>query len=420
MRGVVVAGRGRRGPEPLAGQREWFAELIAAGVSNSEACRTVGVNRKTGTRWRYGRSIPAAGGGLLHYPPVLRPRDVVISVRYLSGQERVVIADLHRAGVSRRAIAAELGRSPSTVSRELARNIDPGRRYGAGVAQARAVVRRGRPRARRVERDLVLRGFVQQCLDVRWSPEQVSHALSVEFADQPTRQLCTESLYQALYSRNPLVQRTFRSRRWRSRRRPHRHPDARRRSRLATPMVMIEDRPESVADRVEVGNWEGDLIMGPGNRSAIGTLVERSTRAVVLVHLPHGRTASAVRDALVEVFTAMPAGVRRSLTWDQGTELSAHADLTRILSLPVFFCHPHSPWQRGSNENMNGLLRDYFPKGTDLAAHPAQRLSEVAAELNNRPRKTLNWATPAALLAPHLDAQAAPLPSALKSIVVRR
>ncbi len=288
MRGVVVAGRDRPRPEPLAGRREWFAAPVAAGVSNSEACRTVGVNRKTGTRWRYGRSIPTAGGGLVHYPSVLRPRDVVISARYLSEQERVVIADLDRAGVSRRAIATEFGRSPSTVSRELARNTDPVRRYGAGVAQARAVVRRGRPRARRVEREVVLRGFVQQCLDVRWSPEQVSHALTVEFADQPARQLCTESLYQALCSRNPCVQRTFRSRRWRSLRRTHRHPDARRHARHATPMVMIEDRPASVADRVEVGNWEGDLIMGPGNQSAIGTLVERSTRAAVLVHLPTG------------------------------------------------------------------------------------------------------------------------------------
>ena len=269
MRGVVVAGRGRPGPEPLADQREWFAALVAAGVSNSEACRTVGVNRKTGTRWRYGRSIPTAGGGVLHYPPVLLPRDVVISSRYLSEAERVVIADLHRAGVSARVIAAELGRSPSTVSRELTRNTDPGRRYGAGVAQARAVLRRGRPRARRVAQDEVLRSFVQQCLDVRWSPEQVSHALGVEFVDQPARQLCTESLYQALYSRNPHVQRTLRSRRWRSRRRPHRHPDARRPARHATPLVMIEDRPASVADRVQVGNWEGDLIMGPvtGRRS---------------------------------------------------------------------------------------------------------------------------------------------------------
>ena len=246
-------------------------------------------------------------------------------------------------------------------------------------------------------------------MDVRWSPEQISHALSVQFPEQPHRQLVTESLYQALYASTPVVQRTFRIRRWRRRRWPRRCPDARSSGRLATPMVMIDQRPAAADDRVEVGHWEGDLIMGLGNRSAIGTLVERSRRSVILVHLPQGRTAVAVRDALTQVFTGLPPGLRRSLTWDQGKELSAHADLTRTLAMPVFFCHPHSPWQRGSNENMNGLLRDYFPKGTDLALHPAERLAQVARELNNRPRKTLGWDSPAALIAPHLTR---PAPSA--------
>lgn len=174
---------------------------------------------------------------------------------------------------------------------------------------------------------------------------------------------------------------------------------------LATPTVMIDQRPASADDRVEVGHWEGDLITGLGNESAIGTLVEHSTRSQILVHLPHGRTAAAVRDALTKVFTDLPVGLGRSLTWDQGKELSAHADLTRP-PLPVYFCQPDSPWQRASNENMNGLLRDYFPKGTDLAVHTAERLTEVAAELNNRPCKTLRWTSPATLIAAHLGPSA--------------
>jgi len=185
-------------------------------------------------------------------------------------------------------------------------------------------------------------------------------------------------------------------------------------------MVMIDQRPAAADDRVEVGHWEGDLIMGLGNGSAIGTLVERSTRTLILVHLPHGRTAAAVRDALTKVFTDLPVGLRRSLTWDQGKELSAHADLTRTVALPVYFCQPHSPWQRGSNENMNGLIRDYFPKGTDLAVHTAERLTEVAAELNNRPRKTLRWTSPATLIAAHLGPFHTEVPSHLHDVVLQR
>ncbi|MDQ3455589.1 MAG: IS30 family transposase [Actinomycetota bacterium] len=415
-----MAGRGRPGSQPLVEQRELFVSLISAGMSNSAACRTVGINRRTGTRWRYGRSIPSVGGGLLHYPPVLHSHSTTVSSRYLSDDERAVIADLHNAGLSSRAIAEQVRRSPSTISRELTRNAAPNGRYGVAAAQRLASGRRRRPRARRVEVDPVLRAFVQQCMDVRWSPEQISHALSAEFPDQPSRQLVPESLYQALYASNPVLRRTFRTRRWRRRRRPRRSPDARSSSRLATPMVMIDQRPPAANDRVEVGHWEGDLIMGVGNRSAIGTLVERSTRTLILVHLPHGRTSAAVRDALIGVFTDLPAGLRRSLTWDQGKELSAHADLTRTLTMPVFFCQPHSPWQRGSNENMNGLIRDYFPKGTDLAVHTAGRLAEVAVELNNRPRKTLRWATPAALIAPKLATSQSPVGSRLNNVVMQR
>jgi len=180
-----MAGRGLPGVERLAEERELFVSLIASGVSNSAACRTVGVNRRTGTRWRYGRSIPSAGGGLLHYPPVIMSRTAVVSPRYLSEDERIVIADLHGDGLTSRAIAEQVRRSPSTVSRELARNTGPDGRYRPSQAQRLAAKRRRRPRARRLEADPVLRGFVQECMDVRWSPEQISHALEVEFPDQP-------------------------------------------------------------------------------------------------------------------------------------------------------------------------------------------------------------------------------------------
>jgi len=380
--------------------RRAFERLIAQGVSNSEACRVAGTNRRTGTRWRYGRDIPATGGQTLHYPPVITTnRTTSISARYLSEDERIAISDLRRTGSTVRAIAAELSRSPSTISRELRRNADPVGRYRPSDAHRSAAQRRSRHRVRRVDQDEALRVRVQQLLALRWSPEQVSRALSVEYTDNPARQLVTESIYQALYDPSSGVARDrtcmpLRTRR--RRRRPHQRPDARRRGHLVS-MTMIDDRPQAVADRVEVGHWEGDCIVGTGNRSAIGTLVERTTRQLVLVHLGHDRSAVALRDALIRVFGAMPGPMRRSLTWDQGKEMAGHLDLTRKTGMTVYFCHAHSPWQRGSNENMNGLLRDYFPKHTDLRGHTADRLAAVAAEINARPRRTLGWARPADL-----------------------
>jgi IS30 family transposase len=386
----------------LREQRERFAELIAQGVDNSEACRRVGVNRRTGTRWRFGRTIPSSSGLLLHYPAVITTRLPVISARYLSEEERVVLADLARTGATVTAIAAQMGRSTSTISRELRRNASASGAYGAHEAHRLAAERRRRPRPRRVALDVELQQFVQHRLDRGWSPEQIGRVLPEAFPDEPSRQLVHESIYQALYSRDPVLVRKLRARR---RRRPRRRPDARRVGGLATPMVMIDERADSVQDRVEPGHWEGDLIMGVGNRSAIGTLVERTTRNVILVHLGQVRTAVAVRDALISVFSALPPGLRRSLTWDQGKEMSAHADLTRAVEMPVYFCHRSSPWERGSNENMNGLLRDYFPKGTDLRMHTAEHLATVAAEMNERPRRVLGWSNPAAELATYLRFQ---------------
>ena len=390
---------GRPGVAPQTAKREWFARLIAQGVPSAEACRVVGVNSRTGKRWRHGRTIVSRSGARLHYPPVISARKSEVSSRYVSEEERVLIADLHRHGLSMRAIAVEIDRSPSTVSRELRRNRDPeSEGYRPYAAQRLAVARRARPGRGKLVHDPVLRTFVTEGLDKRWSPEQISHELRGEFPDQPVRHLVHETIYQAIYRTElgglrrdlPTVLRTGRRRR-----KPHRRADARRAGSIVD-MTMIDQRSAEAAERATSGHWEGDLITGAANRSAIGTLVDRATRFTILVHLPGGRhTAEALRDALVAAMGQLPAGLRRSLTWDQGSEMARHAEIAQILGMPVFFCEPHSPWQRPTNENTNGLLRQYFPKGSDLRAQSPERLAAVAAELNERPRKTLGWDTPA-------------------------
>ena len=400
---------GRPGVAPQTEKREWFARLIAQGISSAEACRIVGVNPRTGRRWRLGRTITSGSGRRLHYPPVTSAPKPEISPRYLSEDERVTIADLRRRGSAVRVIATELGRSPATVSRELRRNLEPGSaQYRPFTAQRLAAGRRARPGRGKLVRDPVLRQFVQQRLTKRWSPEQVSAALRLQFPDEPERQVVHETIYQAIY--RPELGGLCRDlpkvllRTGRRRRKPHRHPDARRPGRLVD-MTMIDQRPAEVEDRIEVGHWEGDLITGAANRSAIGTLVERVSRFTILLHLPSGRhTAEDVRDALVAAMGPLPAHLRRSLTWDQGSELALHAEIAQTLGMPVFFCQPHSPWQRPSNENTNGLLRQYFPKGTNLSVHRPDQLAAAAAELNERPRKILGWDTPAMRLSTALQA----------------
>jgi IS30 family transposase len=240
-------------------------------------------------------------------------------------------------------------------------------------------------------------------LAARWSPEQVSHALRGEFPGEPGRHLVHETIYQAIYRPElggglcrdlPRALRTGRRHR-----KAHRRADARRTG-VLTAMINISERPAEAAGRSVAGHSEGDLITGAGNRSAIGTLVDRASRFTILLHVPGPRhTAEAVADSLVAALEQLPAQLRRSLTWDQGKEMALHAGITQALAMPVFFCDPHAPWQRPTNENTNGLLRQYFPKGTDLRVHDPERLAAVAAELSDRPRKTLGWDTPAARLA---------------------
>jgi len=321
----------------------------------------------------------------------------VIHPRYLSLIEREQIRDHRRSGMSIRRIAADMGRSPSTISRELRRNTVSERGYMPHTAHRLSVERRGRPRTPKLLSNDELYSYVREKLKQRWSLEQISHRLRKEFPDSTDMRVSTETIYQAIYvhARGELKRNLARQlRRRRSARKPHRQPDARR-PRFVDPMVSIDDRPAEIDDRAVPGHWEGDLIVGAVGSSAIVTLVERSTRLVLLGYLGKERNSDAVRDSLVDAVTTLPDVLRQSLTWDQGAEMSEHRSFSVATGMDVYFCDPGSPWQRGSNENTNGLLRDYFPKGTELSPHEPEELARVAAELNSRPRKALDWDTPA-------------------------
>ncbi|MET9113757.1 IS30 family transposase [Streptomyces longwoodensis] len=404
----IREGRSRPNGKRLVRERDAYFQLMDQGYSTREAARIVGINLRTGKRWRNGHHSPSQGRRPV--PPVQREEPAPARSRYLSETERIHIADRVREKASVRQIAAELSRSPSTISREIRRNRHPmprgGWAYRPHYAQRRAELRRHRPKPGKISQSPELRDFVQRHLTMRWSPEQICQALRTRFPDRPEMHVVHETIYQALYvqGRGELRRELTRAlRTGRAMRRPHRHAY----KRLSGPiknMVMISDRPAEATDRAVPGHWEGDLIIGKDKRSAIGTLVERSTRYVMLVHLPHGHSAPATRDALATTVRTLPPHLWRSLTWDQGSEMAHHRDFTVATDIPVYFCNPASPWQRGSNENTNGLLRQYFPKGTDLSVHTPEHLAAVAAELNSRPRKTLGWETPAERLAKLLAA----------------
>jgi len=389
---VVVVLRGRLGAPRVVRQRFW--DLVRSGVSPREAAVAVGAPRG-GDRW-----FAAAGGVTANGPGP-------VSGRYLSLAEREEIAVGVAAGKPVRQIARELGRAASTVSREVGRN-GPREGYRAVRAQALAEVRARRPKTAKLAGNEELRGWVQGKLDRKWSPEQVSRRLAAEFPDRPEMRVSHETIYQAIYvqSRGALRRELAACLRTGRALRKPRRTEGERRGKIPG-MVNISERPAEVADRAVPGHWEGDLILGAGNRSAIGTLVERSTRFVMLLHLPGGYGPGQVAAAMTAAMGGLPDAIRRSLTWDQGKEMTLHAQIAVDADLDIYFCDPHSPWQRGSNENTNGLLRQYFPKGTTLAAHSREHLEAVAAELNSRPRKTLGWRTPAEALDEFLAAQAA-------------
>jgi IS30 family transposase len=384
-------------------------------------------------------------------PAIFRPAAKPLSGRYLSFAEREEIALLLVQDHSLQEIGRRLGRSASTISREVRRNATTrsgGLDYRATVAQWHAERSARRPKAAKLASNPALRAYVEERLSgvVRtidgspvpgpavswkgrrhgprqdrrwawaWSPEQIARRLAVDFPDDETMRISHEAIYQALFVQGRGALRrelTACLRTGRTLRKPRGRAGLRGKS-FVSSAIMISERPAEAADRAVPGQWEGDLIMGLGS-SAIGTLVERSTRFTMLLHLPRmeghgagpsikngpaltGHGADAVRDAITRTITTLPDELRRSLTWDQGAEMAQHARLKVDAGVQVYFCDPQSPWQRGTNENTNGLLRQYFPKGTDLSAHDPDALAAVAATLNARPRKALAWKTPAEAL----------------------
>jgi IS30 family transposase len=322
---------------------------------------------------------------------------------WVPGPGRLTVAEREeislglRAGESFTVIAGRLGRAPSTVSREVAAGGGRGG-YRAWWSHERARQAARRPKACKLACPR-LAGQVSAWLGQWWSPGQISRRLRIEYPGDPMMWVSHETIYQCLYvqGRGELRRELARClRTGRARRRPR----ARAGDRGKIPgMVMISERPAEAADRAVPGHWEGDLILGKDGRSAVGTLVERTTRYLMLLHLPTGHTAAEVEQAMRQAITTLPAQLARTITWDQGREMARHTTFTTATGIPVYFCDPHSPWQRGSNENTNGLLRQYLPKGTDLSIHTAPGLAAIATSLNDRPRKTLGFMKPSEKLA---------------------
>ena len=423
-------------PDPSRAVQRQFWRTIATGVTTAEASLAVGVSVPVGTRW-----FRHAGG----MPPISLAEP---TGRYLSFAEREEIAIMRAKGKGVREIARALERDPGTISRELRRNAATRggtQEYRATVAQWKAQQAAKRPKVAKLVANDRLREYVQDRLDgsvkradgtvvagpetahwkgrnkphrqdrrwtTAWSPEQISHRLRIDFPDDESMRISHEAIYQSLFiqGRGALKRelvaclrtgRALRQPRARSRNKPQGH---------VTADVVLSERPAEATDRAVPGPWEGDLIIGTG-RSAIGTIVERKSRSTLLVHLPRlegwgenppvkngpalgGYGAVAMNTALTASMTRLPEQLRKTLTWDRGKELSAHAQFVLDTGTKVFFADPHSPWQRPTNENTNGLLRQYFPKGTDLSRWSAADLEAVALALNNRPRKSLDWKTP--------------------------
>jgi IS30 family transposase len=388
-------------------QRE-FWRWYRSGLTIQDAAERVGYEKTAGIRW-----LQKAGGV---EPAFVKAEP---SGRFLTIEDREPILVGVELGLTKAEIAARIGRHPSTVGRELPKNMPEGyptrrqlrgatklgrprkhpSRYSPSLAQQRADANATRPKERKLATQERLRDEVQARLEEEHSPKQIAARLKMDFPENPEMWVSHETIYQSLFVqgrgglRRDLAKRL---RTGRSLRKPRRQTGERRGS--IPGMVNISERPAEVADRAVPGHWEGDLIIGANGKSAIGTLVERTTRFVMLLHLPDGHGADAVQAAMVEAMSQLPQILRKTLTWDQGWEMRNHAQIAAATDLQIYFCDPHSPWQRGTNENTNGLLRQYFPKGADLSLFGADYLEHVARKLNTRPRETLEWKTPSEAL----------------------
>jgi IS30 family transposase len=320
-------------------------------------------------------------------------------------EDRVEIQIGIERGESGAQIGRRLGWDASTVTREIARHSASGRGgYRPFEAHRRACAHAHRVKPTKLGSDPVLLALVTAWLEQWWSPQQIAQRLREEFPDRPEMWVSHETIYKSLYVQGRGELRRELARCLRSGRAKRRSNNPGSTIGKIPGMVNISERPAEVDDRAVPGHWEGDLIMGASNRSAVGTLVERSTRFVMLLHLDGDKSAGAVREAMAAKIMELPEALRRSVTWDQGKEMVEHRQFKIDTGIQIYFCDPHSPWQRGSNENTNGLLRQYMPKGTDLGKHTQADLDAYAHSLNGRPRKTLNWRTPAEALTATIDA----------------
>lgn len=389
--------------------REEFLDLFCSGMSTKAAEEAVGVSPGVGPRWwrECGlmelKILKGQYGGLAGSPPVSCPGDdrPVRRRRALSSEDRSVIAAGLRRNLTLTSIAELIGRDVSVVSREVARNKGADGSYWGPVAHRAAHENRRRPKVFKLVEDTGLCRQIEGWMDDGWSPGLIAAMLREQHPRTKMGRVSHETIYRALYVqtrgalRKDLAAQLATKRRARK---PRGSTEGRGKS-LYREAFTISQRPAEVADRAVPGHWEGDLILGTGNGSAVGTLVERSTRFVILLHLPGRHDADSVAEAMIREMNQLPIHLRQSLTWDRGVELAKYRDIEAKLQMPIYFCDPHSPWQRGTNENTNRLLRFWLEKGTDLSTHTAEDLAHIAATLNKRPRPTLDLRTPAQALA---------------------
>ena len=390
---------------PKSVQREFF-DLVCGGMTVSEATQRVGMAYRTGwVWWRHAGGMKLRrghnGGGLAHPVDLSRPGG---RGHRLSFEERVEIDRGLHAGLNHAQIAIKIGRDRSVVWREVDRNSLPDGDYHALVAQAPATEKACRPKAFKLKNNPLCKA-IEDWMDQGGSPKLIADVLARDYPDDKLMRVSHETIYQCLYvqTRGSLradLHKQLSTKR--SSRKPRGHPG---RTGVYRPgaVFTISDRPPEAADRAVPGHWEGDLILGRGNRSAIGTLVERATRFTILLHLPADHTAETVAAAMIEAMAELPEHLRRSITWDRGSEMANWQQIRLQLGTPVYFCNPHSPWQRGTNENTNRLLRFWFEKGADLSGYTKADLKRIQDTLNRRPRPTLNLDTPADRLAALLD-----------------